>query len=172
MLLMVEQGIRGGISTISHRYGKANNKYMGEKYDPNQPSKFITYFDFNNLYGWAMSKPLPTHGFQWMTEEELDNWSSTPCILEVELKYPEELHDLHNDYPLAPQNIKPPGSNVTKLIPNLNDKTKYVIHYEDLKLYECLGLKVSRVHRGIQFKESAWLKKVYRPEHCLEDKGY
>ena len=66
MLLMVEKGIRGGVSMISKRYGKANNKYMGDRFNASEPSKYITYLDANNLYGWAMSKPLPTHGFKWM----------------------------------------------------------------------------------------------------------
>ena len=163
MLLMVENGIRGGISTISHRYSIANNTYMGEKYDPNMPSKFITYLDANNLYGWAMSKALPTHGFKWMNESELSNWKSITnqegdgCILEVDLEYPTELHDLHNCYPLAPESVK--IGNVQKLIPNLNNKTKYVVHYENLQLYESLGLKITKIHRGIMFKESPWLKK-------------
>ena len=158
MLLMVKRGIRGGISTISKRYVKANNKYMGEAYDPNEPSKFISYLDANNLYGWAMSRKLPTGGFKWMRDEELENWRNMPCILEVDLEYPTELHNLHNDYPLAPENIKPPGSNVKKLIPNLGNKEKYVVHHEALKQYISLGLKVTNVHRGIKFKESAWLK--------------
>jgi hypothetical protein len=157
MLLMIENGIRGGISTISHRYGEANNKYMGDKYDPNQSSKFITYLDANNLYGWAMSKPLPTHGFEWMDESKLENWKNYSCILEVDLEYPSDLHDLHNCYPLAPESIK--VGNVEKLIPNLNNKTKYVVHYENLKLYESLGLKITKIHRGIKFEESPWLEK-------------
>jgi hypothetical protein len=157
MLLMIENGIRGGISTISHRYSKANNKYMGDKYDPNQPPKFIMYLDVNNLYAFAMSEPLPTHGFKWMNEPELTNWKSVPCILEVDLEYPTELHDLHNLYPLVPEIIK--IGNVKKLTPNLNNKTKYVVHYENLKLYESLGLKITKIHRGITFEKSPWLKK-------------
>ena len=66
MLLMIEKGIRGGVSTISNRYGKSNNKYMGDKHDASKPTKYITYLNANNLYGWAMSKPLPTQGFKWM----------------------------------------------------------------------------------------------------------
>ena len=158
MLLMYQKGIRGGVSMISKRYAKANNKYMGEAYDPSKPSKFITYLDANNLYGWAMSKKLPTDGFEWMTEDELENWRNIPCIVEVDLEYPVDIHDLHNDYPLAPENIIPPDSNVKKLIPNLNNKKRYVVHHEALKLYESFGLKMTKVHSGIKCKESAWLK--------------
>ena len=106
-----------------------------------------------------MSKNLPTHGFEWMSNDELNDWRSIPSILEVDLEYPRELHDLHNDYPLAPENITPESSTVPKLIPNLNDKVKYIVHYENLKLYESLGLKITKIHRGIKFEESAWLKK-------------
>ena len=100
MLLMVEKRIRGSVSMISnYRYGKANNKYMGERFDDIQPTKYITYLDANNLYGWAMSKPLPTHGFKWMKVSELETWENHLCILEVDLEYPKSLHDLHSDYP-------------------------------------------------------------------------
>ena len=155
MLMMVEKGIRGGVSMISTRYGKANNPYMKD-YDPDQPTKFISYLDANNLYGWAMSKPLPTDCFRFMNNEEMKNWESMPCILEVDLEYPEHLHDLHNDYPLAPERVT--VNKVEKLIPNLNDKKNYVIHHETLKLYLSLGLKLTKIHRGITFDECAWLK--------------
>ena len=79
-----------------------------------------------------------------------------PCILEVDTEYPHDLHDLHNDYPLAPERLEVNG--VRKLIPNLSDKKKYVVHYEALKLYEGYGLKITKIHRGITFEESAWLK--------------
>ena len=156
MLLMFEKGVRGGVSMISTRHSKANNKYMGEKFDASKPSMYIMYVDANNLYGWAMCKKLPTGGFKWMTKEELENWRSCACILEVDLEYSKELHDLHNDYPLAPERLM--INKVEKLIPNLNDKKKYVIHYENLKLYESLGMKVSKIHRGIKFEESDWMK--------------
>jgi len=104
-----------------------------------------------------------------MTEQELDNWRSIPCILKVDLEYPKELHDLHNDYPLAPESLK--LGVVDKLIPNLNDKHHYAVHYENLKLYESLGLKVSRVHRGIKFKESDWLKKYIDLNTSLRTKA-
>ena len=88
MLLMIEKGIRGGVSTITKRHAEANNPYM-KTYDSNSPNKYITYLDANNLYGWGMSQPLPTHGFEWISEEELKNWRSHSCILEVDLEFSE-----------------------------------------------------------------------------------
>ena len=157
MLLMFEKGIRGGISMISNRHGKANNSYMDDEYDDKRATKYITYLDANNLYGWAMCKPLPTSNFKWMDDDELTSWKKHTCILEVDLEYSKHLHDLHNDYPLAPERLV--LGKVEKLVPNLNDKIKYVIHYENLKLYESLGLKITKIHRGIKFEESPWLKK-------------
>ena len=156
MILMIKKGIRGGISMISNRYGTSNNKYMVVLFDPSKESTYILYLDTNNLYGWAMCKHLPTHGFEWMSESEIENWESIPCILEVDLDYPESLHDEHNDYPLAPERMV--INKVDKLVPNLNNKKNYVIHYKNLKLYERLGLKISKIHRGIKFEERAWLK--------------
>jgi hypothetical protein len=161
MLLMREKGIRGGVSTITTRYSKANNPYM-EEYNPQEPTKYIQYLDANNLHGAGMSRKLPTHGFEWMTQRELGNWeqlSSEPtigCILEVDLEHPTHLHKFHNDYPLAPETLR--IGNCDKLIPNLHDKTKYLIHYENLKQYRSLGLVIKCIHRGIRFQESAWLK--------------
>ena len=155
MLLMIEKGIRGRVSTITKRHAEANNPYI-KTYDSSSPNKYITYLDANNLYGWAMSQPLPTHGFEWMSEEELKNWRSHSCILEVDLEYPKVLHDLHNDYPLAPERLKIGG--IEKLIPNLYDKKNYVVHHKTLKQYKSLGLKITKIHRGTKFEESAWLK--------------
>ena len=171
MILLIKHGIRGGVSTISTRFGKGNNKYMGKQFDESKPSTYITYLDANNLYGWAMSRLLPTHGFRWMNENELIDWKSIPCILEVDLEYPQELHDLHNDYPLAPEAIKLDGVDVVKLIPNLNDKEKYILHYENLKLYESLGMKVVKIYKGVRFEESAWLKKYIDVNTALRTKA-
>ena len=157
MLLMIEKGIRGGVSMISNRYGRANNKYMGKSFIDTMLSIYITYLDANNLYGWAMSKPLPTHGFKWMKVDELETWELHSCILEVDLEYPKSLHDLHSNYPLAPEQIE--VNKVPKLIPNLGDKKKYILHYENLKQCLRLGLKLTHTHRGIKFKESPWLEK-------------
>ena len=183
MFQFIEKGLRGRISYIANRYGIANNKYM-KKYDDKAPSKYIMYLDTNNLYGWAMSQYLPTGGFRWMTEKQIDNIdlakykedSKKGLILEVDLEYPEELHDLHNDYPLAPEKIKVTEDMLSeyskqiankygistglvhKLIPTLKNKEKYVLHYRNLQLYIDLGLKVSKVHRVLEFNQSPWLK--------------
>ena len=88
--------------------------------------------------------------------QNLDNWKELGYILEVDLEYPKELHDLHNDYPLAPERIT--VNKVEKLIPNLEDKKKYILHYKNLKQYLDLDLKLTKIHRGISFNEKAWMK--------------
>ena len=162
---MIEKGIRGGISIISNRYGKANNKYMAD-FNKSELSKYLMYVDANNLYGWAMSQKLPVHSFKWMTDKEIKNlfkvqvvqfWERTPCILEVDLTYPEELHDLHNDYPLCPERVEC-DKGVKKLIPNLRNKNNYVVHYKTLMQYLSLGMELKKIHRGIKFIESDFLK--------------
>ena len=176
MFQFIEKGLRGGISYIANRYGKANNKYMKE-YDEKAPSKYIMYLDANNLYGWAMSQYLPTGGFRWMTQKQIDKIDLTKyeedsrkgLILEVDLEYPEELHDLHNDYPLAPEKVKVNKYHlseyckriskehgistglVSKLIPTLGKKEKYVLHYRNLQLYLNLGLKLTNIYRALEF---------------------
>ena len=183
MFQFIEKGMRGGISYIANRYGKANNKYMKE-YDEKAPSKYIMYLDANNLYGWAMSQYLPTGGFKWLTEKQINNLnlakyqedSNKGLILEVNLEYPRELHDLHNDYPLAAEKVKVTEDMLSgyskkiaekykistglvhKLIPTLSNKEKYVLHYRNLQLYTDLGLKLTKVHRVLEFNQSAWLK--------------
>ena len=180
MYQFVEKGMRGGVSYIANRYGKANNKYMKD-FDENAPEKHIMYLDANNLYGWAMSQYLPTGGFKWLNEEFLllDDYtddSDKGLILEVDLEYPDELHNLHNDYPLAPEKVKVErdmlstyckeiankfnmsSGLVHKLIPTLGNKEKYVLHYRNLQLYLDLGLKLKKVHRALEFNQSPWLK--------------
>ena len=113
MFQFIEKGMRGGVSYIANRYGNANNKYMKE-YDERAPSKYIMYLDANNLYGWAMSQYLPTGNFKWMTDKEISKTnlgkyeldSKEGLIPEVDLEYPKELHNLHNDYPIAPEKVK------------------------------------------------------------------
>ena len=161
MLLMIEKGIRGGISNAFKRYAKANNKFMKD-FDPAEKSSFIVYLDANNLYGWAMSKPLPVGGFEWMDEAELENWErfvdeeGIGCILEVDLEYPAELHDFHNDFPLAPERLT--LGKVEKLTQNLRDKEKMVLHGKNLALFLSLGMKLKKVRRGLKFQEKNFMK--------------
>ena len=183
MFQFIEKGLRGGTSYIANRYGEANNKYM-KNYNDKIPSKYIMYLDANNVYGWAMSQNLPTGNFKWLTQKQiekinLDKYtenSEKGLILEVDLEYPKELHDLHNDYPLGPEKIKVAkdmlsdyckkiadkfnisSGLVHKLIPTLNDKEKYILHYRNLQLYLSLGLKLKKIHRVLQFDQSPWLK--------------
>ena len=161
-LLMFEKGIRGGISNAFKRFAKANNKFM-ESFDPKLKSSFIVYLDANNLYGWAMSQPLPVGNFRLMSEEELKNWEKEfvesegiGCILEVDLEYPKDLHDSQNDFPLAPEKLK--LGKVEKLTQNLREKEAMVLHGKNLKLYLSLGMKLKSVRRGIRFEEKAFMK--------------
>ena len=161
MLLMIEKGIRGGISNAFKRYAKANNKFM-KNFDPELKSSFIVYLDANNLYGWGMSKPLPVGGFEWMSEKELENWEEfveeegVGCILEVDLEYPAELNDFHNDFPLAPEKMI--LGKVEKLTQNLRDKEKMVLHGKNLQLYLSLGMKLKLIRRGLKFQEKDFMK--------------
>ena len=123
MLLMFERGIRGGITQAVHRYAKATNKYMGEKFDPEKVISFLQYLGANNLYGWAMSQPLLTGGFKWVddlsrfTPDQIAKHGSKCYLLEVEVKYPKELHDLNNDLPFMCEKMN--INKVEKLVPNL-----------------------------------------------------
>ena len=166
MLMMFEKGIRRGISHISKRYAEANNKYMKD-FDKTKPSTFIQYLDANNLYGWAMSQKLPTHGFKWMVVdipsvikllEKKD--TNQGYIFEVDLEYPSSLWELHNDYPLAPERRK--IDNVDKLISTLLPKKNYVLHYKNLKQYLEEGMILKKVHRGIKFYQSPWMEPYIR----------
>ena len=183
MFQFIEKGMRGGISYVANRYSKANNKYM-KNYDEKAPSKYIMYLDANNLYGWAMSQALPTGGFKWLSPKQIEKInlgkytenSKKGMILEVDLEYPTELHNSHNDYCVAAEklcvttNLLSPYckqilekfnitiGQVKKLIPTLADKQKYVLHYRNLQLYLDLGLKLKKVHRVLMFNQSPWLK--------------
>jgi len=186
MLCMVEKGIRGGISVISHRYAKANNKYMND-YDKTKESSYIIYLDANNLYGEAMCQPLPFEGFTWCNEKFtaqevmanpsiLTSNNGEGYILEVDLEYPNDLHDLHNDFPLAPENVlidnsmlSPWAKNQQKIIglhenktgklcTTLTNKNKYVLHARNLHYYIEKGMKLTHIHRIISFQQKAWLK--------------
>ena len=164
MLMMFERGLRGGITHISKRYASANNKYMKD-FDETKPSTFIQYLDANNLYGWAMSHKLPTHGFKWIDVNKSEvlkllqkKDTNRGFIFEVDLDYPESLCDSHNDYPLVPDKVK--GND--KLICSFLPKKHYVLHYKNLKQYLQEGMILKKVHRGIKFYQSTWMEPYIR----------
>ena len=170
MLMMFEKGIRGGIFHITKRYAEANNKYMKD-YDPDKPSNYIQYLDANNLYGWAMSQSLPTHGFSWMKDLTIDSVidlldkKRNPevkkgYIFEVDLEYPPNLWKSHNDYPLAPEKMIVNG--VEKLICHFKPRKNYVVHYRNLRQYLEMGIRLTAVHRGISFYQSSWMEPYIR----------
>ena len=250
---LFESGIRGGLSEQSHRYSLANNKYMGDDHDPNQPSTYNMYLDANNLYGWAMKQSLPYQSIAWLnaaeiTENDIINLENEKIqeslkhqvnesrygdqtlevdgkhkgktfseiskdirfchsllekcansykykhlirylkvkmglttsrqpiglTLKVDLEYPKELHDLHNDYPLAPESMHITEQMISdyskqaldgkkftsyrKLVATLYDKKDYVIHSRNLKFYLEKGMKLTKIHAVIGYIEKAWLK--------------
>lgn len=163
MVLMVESSIRGGITQSITRHVKANNKHLPD-YNPTIESVYLGYFDANNLYGWAMSKPLPHSGFKWVDPCTLDDILTIPengekgYILECDIEYPQTLHDHHYDLPLLAKSDIPPGKKQTKLMTTLENKYKYVAHYRIIQQAIVLGLKVTKIHRALQFNQSCWLK--------------
>ena len=164
MLLLFEKGIRGGICESITKYKKANNKHM-KNYNSTKPSSYLMYVDTNNLYGYAMSKKLPTGDFQWMEDSSIftedytksyDENSDTGHLLVVDVTYPKDLHENHKYLPCLPDKIK--IDKVTKLSCNFNDKNYYPVHICALKQAPNHGLKLEKVHSVISFSQSAWLK--------------
>ena len=163
---MIEEGIRGGICHSVHRYAKANNKYI-KNYDKSKESSYMQYLDANNLYGAAMSEKLPINGFKWVNDvsemnkkfiKSYDKQNSDKgYILEADVDYPSKLHKLHSDMSFLPERMK--IDKTQKLVCNLHDKKKYVVHISILKQALNHGLKLKKVHRVIEFNQEAWLKK-------------
>ena len=142
---------------------KANNRYMGDFYNPEEESKYLLYFDINNLYGWAMMQSLPYGGFRWVEDVEQPFWEVPDdhhegYILEVDLEYAEHLHDAHKDLPFCPEHMAPPGKKQGKLLTTLYDKERYIIHYSALKQALKYGLRLTKVHRALRFNQKPWLK--------------
>ena len=164
MLLIVEEGIRGGICHSIHRYPKANKKYM-KNYDKNEKSSYIQYLDANNLCGWAMSQKLPVNDFKWVKNtskidekfiKNCDEDSDKGYIFEVDVKYPRGLHDLHSYLPFLPKRMK--IDKCKTLVCNLRNKKKYVVHIRSLKQALNYELKLKKVHIIIEFNQESWLK--------------
>ena len=170
--MFFEQGIRGGVSYINKRYSEASK------------NKNILYLDMNNLYGHAMSQYLPYANFKWVKNIDkikqkimnIKSNSSNGYILEVALEYLQDLHGIHNDYPLAPEksNISKEWlsdyclkianihnittGTVKKLVPNLMNRNNYVIHYRNLQQYLDLRMKLKKIQRILKFKQNDWMK--------------
>ena len=164
MLLIVEKGIRGGICHVILRYAKANNKYMKD-YNKDEEESFLQYSGANNLYGFAMSEPLPIDGIEWMKdlakidEDFIKNYnenSDKGYILEVDVKYPKSVHDFHSDLSFLPARVK--IDKCKKLVCNLYDKKSYVVHIRSLEQALNHELILKKVHGVIQFNQEARLK--------------
>jgi len=196
MLLWIEKEIRGGMTVVSKRYVKADNHYVNKEEDQenknsNQLNTYLWYVDANQLYAWAMTQYLPYDGFFWLVESEVQSkpiseWKDVILqikdeqekgyIFEVDLDYPIELHDLHKDYPLAPENrevgleelspmmlyLKEKNqlhyTKTAKLCGTLNHKRNYKVHYRTLKLYLELGLELKKIHKVLGFTQKPWMK--------------
>jgi len=188
MYNLIESGLRGGVSMITTRHATAYNKYIPNYVEGKSEDRFLLYIDKNNLYGEALLQPLPVAEFTWMSDDfvsnfttewllDTDDFSEYGYIFLVDLDYPEELHETHDEYPLMPEktsvklselskyqialldnlNIKY-SEKTKKLIPNLGPKTEYVVHYRNLKYYVSKGIKIQKVHKILRFVQSAWLK--------------
>lgn len=229
MFNMIESGIRGGMSTITQRYAKANNKDL-DNYNPKQKESWIRYYDANNLYGWAMSQKLPYGYFEFCTyqdylnetweeydmkpDDKYGNWGvdvnfvnkhlnkddnnennipittddickwSHGYILEVDLIYPQDIHNKHNSFPLAPERMLVESNMLSKfnkqynnkifnekLIASLYPRKKYIIHYKNLQLYLRLGMVLTKVYRVLRFRESRWMK-IYIAYNSLQRRNH
>ena len=200
MYLFFERGIRGGISGCSKRYARANNELI-EGYDNTKEKSYLAYLDACNLYGHAMGEnKLPTGGFVWLTDDvinmrfnpiekilTLDDEADTGYVFEVDMEVPQHLHDFLSDYPLAPtlETIQPEWFSPfqqklvgeagcvfdRKLVPNLLNKERYVVHYRNLKFYMEMGLQVTKIHRVIQFFQSYWMSPYIHKNSSLRAKS-
>jgi hypothetical protein len=177
MFEFVEEGIRGGISQISTRHAKANNKYM-KSYDDTKEDSYIVYLDANNLYGGAMCEYLPYKDFKWNTDEwnkdkimSIGDKDNKGFLFSVDLHIPENLHEYMNNYPPCPENIvikkeqlnewQKEGyknSRVKKLCCTFNDKKDYIVNYRYLKLVLSLGVQLVKVNKVLEYTQKDFLK--------------
>ena len=175
MYNFITNAIRGGLTNSMKKYARANNRFMKD-FDPEKEVSYIHYLDFVNLYGHCLMQPLPVGDFRWLQDKEIDRVNSMllsgynnykqyfnlqqdkSIILEVDLDYPTHLHDLHNQMPFCAEHIVPEKCTQAKLMCTLNSKERYVIHLKNL--VQCLeqGLKLTKIHRVLEFTELAWLK--------------
>jgi hypothetical protein len=180
MVLMVESGLRGGVSYVATRHAA-----VPPDYDPATTPGGLLYIDANNLYGYCMMSHLPLKDFKWMWKSDYDkiDWlaqredQDVGYILEVDLEYPPELHDKHDSMPLCPEKYEIDADELSrystychtaihggkpysasKLCGTLHAKKRYTIHYTYLKLCLEEGMILSKVHRVIKFTQAPFLK--------------
>jgi DNA polymerase type B, organellar and viral len=179
MVQFIEKGTRGGLTQIGGlRYIKANNKYMGDQYDLNQPSSFIVYLDMNNMYGYAMSQPLPVGDFVFQTDCTNFDLNQNLAvekgyIAEVDITYPNTLewHNYYSDLPLCAE--KKTIGKCQKLVCDLLPKKHYVVHHRMLKFLLQQGVIIKKIHRVLHFTERAWLKSYinFNTQKRIESRG-
>lgn len=166
---------------MSRRYARANNPYLKpELYVSSKPNVYLLYVNANNLYGWAMSQNIAGRTFKFLTPYEIEKIdicsvsddSNVGYVIDCDFHCPDNLHDRHNGYPLAPESIVCTKDVLSpfarsfmnthveckKLIPNLNNKVRYVKQYRNLKLCVELGLQVTKIHHVLSFEQKAWMK--------------
>ena len=202
MHIFIDNALVGGISMVANHFARANNPALKEFWDPVKKRSYIKFVDANNLYGWAMSQFLPTGGFKWMSSKDLlkgqikcgggedkltmamyedaikniDEEGDIGYFFEVDLSYPHELHETHDNFPLAPESMKIEQQMLSsyqtklgddlgvkygeqkKLCLTLKDKSNYKCHYRNLQFYLKQGLKLKKIHRILKFNQSAWLR--------------
>ena len=186
MHLFFDRGLTGGASHTATPFAKANIEKFGH-YDKKLMKAYIMVFDCNNQYGGAMMEYLPTGGFEWITLDTTspEYWTNfvnnqedeqdKGYFFEVDLEYPQELHDKHDAYPLAPEHVTIKESMLSdhqrklakdldvkiggkKLCLTLQDKEGYICHYRNLKLYLKHGLKITKVRDVLKFDQSPWVR--------------
>ena len=163
MYLFFEEGIRGGVSVAVKRYSKANNVYMGSKYDSGKEIIYILYLDKNALYAGCMTKPLPYHNFRLISKERLAHMEIDDSLIRGCTR-DQAFHDYTNCYPLAPEHKVVGGS--TKLVPNLLDRRHYIVHYSALQEYLKHGLILKKIHRGVSYEDKDYIRPYI--ELCTE----
>ena len=178
----IENSIRGGVSVVSHRHALANNEFI-PNYNPDDPTSWILFVDANNLYGHVITQPLSTGKFKILSSKEVEEFDISKTaptddigfFLEVNLKYPVHVHESHNDYHLAAEKMKSTRdmlssysqslinkhSSTEKLSTNLNYKIKYVLHYENMRLYLERGMKIVKIHRILSIQVVGMDQTIY-----------
>jgi len=180
-ILFLERSIRGGITQCISRHANGNNIQMA-KYEANESPVTILYIDSNNLYGWALCEPMPYSSFTWLNETDFDQFTpenilaipedgDTGYFFQVDLHYPEEIHDLHDDLPFCPEKKKTLNGKVKKLLCTLEDKQDYVLHYRMLQLCLKHGLQLAKITKILKFRQMSFLRPYIELNTSLRQKS-